>query len=187
MTGSTANSDAGVVDVLYAIALGEGFFASISEIKQLLMAGQFLLFGAGGQRLSRVALGFLVIIVSWLYYRRAILPGRNYPIPEFALDIVVMIAYMALMSFAGWPALYYSIIAIIWLLYLLARLASREMSAAYLVFGLAFVAFFVAAAASASVYRDTPAEWLRVILVTIGVVAYRLLDLRLRKRFRFEK
>lgn len=187
MTGSTGNSDAGVVDVLYAIALGEGFFAAISEIKQLLAADQFLLLGAGGQTLSRVALGFLIIVVSWLYYRRAIIPGRSYPIPEFAIDIVVMIAYMALMSFVGSPALYYSIIAIIWLLYLLARLASREMSAAYLTFGLAFVAFFAVAAASASVYRDTAAEWPRVILVTVGVASYRLLDLRLRKRFRFEK
>ena len=37
------------------------------------MAGQFELFGAGGQTLLRILPGFFVIVVSWLYYRLAVM------------------------------------------------------------------------------------------------------------------
>jgi len=187
MTGSTESSGAGVVDVLYAVALGEGFFAAVSEIKEALAADHFLLLGSEGQTFFRAGLAFFIIIVSWLYYRKAVISNRNYPPIELAIDIIVMIAYMALMSFVGWPVIFYSIIALIWLLYLLARIASREMNLAYLIFGLIFTAFFVVAAASVSINPGTAVEWSRMILVTIGVAAYRLLDRRLRTQFAFDK
>jgi len=73
----------------------------------------------------------------------------------------------------------------IWLLYLLARALSRKMNMVYLIFGLAFVAYFIVAAVSVSIQIGVGAEWLRLILVTIGVGMYRLLDRRLQTRFRF--
>lgn len=186
MSSSSGSSDTGVVDILYAVALGEGFFAAIYGIKEELVAGQFQLFGAGGQTLLRILLGFLIIIVSWLYYRRAVIPGRSYPTSEFALDVAVMISYMGLLSFADWPAAFYLIVSLIWLLYLSARIASRQMNSAYLVFGLLFVAYFGVASASSFLDQSYAGEWLRFALVTVGVVAYRLLDLRLRARYGFD-
>jgi hypothetical protein len=186
MTSSTGSSDAGVVDVLYAVALGEGFFAAMYGIREDLVAGEFLPFGAGGQTLSRVLLGIFIVIVSWLYYRRAVIPGRDYPTSEFAIDIIVMVAYMAMLSFADSPAIFYSVIAVIWMMYLLARIASRQMNKAYLVFGLGFVAFFVVLSATTFFDQGIVGEWLRIIMVTIGVAAYRVLDVKLRTRFRFD-
>ena len=186
MTSSGGGSDTGVVDILYAVALGEGFFAAIYGIKEQAMSGQFQLFGAGGQTLLRVMLGFLIIIVSWLYYRRAVVPGRSYPTSEFAIDVAVMISYMGLLSFADWPAALYSITALVWLLYLAARIASRQMNGVYLVFGLIFTAYFGVAAASALVDQSYLGEWLRFGLVAAGVIVYRLLDLKLRTRFSFD-
>ena len=183
---SLGRSDAGVVDVLYAIALGEGFFAAIYSLREEFAAGQFLLIGAGGQTLARVLLGFLIIIVSWLIYRRAFAPDRDYPTSEFAIDIITIIAYMALLSFADWPIVFYSVVAFIWITYLLARIASRRMNTAYLMFGLAFVAYFVTASVSTVIIHGAAGEWLRIILVTIGVIAYRLLDIKLRIRLRFD-
>lgn len=186
MGRTSGKSDAGVVDILYAVALGEGFFAAIYGLREELAAGEFLLIGAGGQTLARVLLGFLIIIVSWLFYRRAFVPGRDYPTSEFAFDIVTIIAYMALLSFAGWPVVFYLVVAFIWSAYLLARIASRRMNAAYLMFGLAFVAYFVAASVSAVFVTGTAGEWLRILFVTLGVAAYRLLDSRLRRRLGFD-
>lgn len=186
MTRSIRSSDAGVVDVLFAIALGEGFFAAMYGIREEIVVGQFLLFGTGGQTLLRVLLGFIIIIVSWLFYRRAVVPGRDYPHSEFAIDIVTIIAYMALLSFAGWPIVFYPVITVIWFMYLLARIASRLTNTAYLMFGLAFVLYFGAASISAFLSQGFFSEWLRILLVTIGVVAYRLLDVRLRTRFGFD-
>lgn len=186
MTALTRTSDAGVVDVLFAVALGEGFFAAIYGIRDEIVVGQFLLVGAGGQTLSRVLLGFIIIIVSWLYYRRAVIPGRNYPQFEFAIDIVTIIAYMALLSFADWPIVFYSVITVIWLMYLLARIASRLTNTAYLIFGLAFVVYFLVASVSASLNQGHLSEWLRIILVTAGVISYRFLDVKLRARFGFD-
>lgn len=186
MTKSSGKSDAGVVDVLYAVALGEGFFAAVYGLREEVAAGQFLIQGSGGQTLARVLLGFLIIIVSWLFYRRAFIPGRDYPTTEFVIDIVTIVTYMALLSFADWPLAFYSAIALIWTTYLLARIASRRMNAAYLLFGLFFVAYFIAAAVSAVAIAGPVAEWLRIVLVTIGVTAYRLLDIKVRRRFRFD-
>ena len=187
MTATSGKSDAGVVDILYAVALGEGFFAAIYGLREELTAGQFLLIGTGGQTLARVLLGFLIIIISWLFYRRAFVPGRDYPTSEFAFDIVTIIAYMALLSFAGWPVVFYAVVAFIWSTYLLARIASRRMNTAYLLFGLGFVVFFVAAAVSSVLAPGSAGEWLRIFLVTAGVAAYRLLDGRLRRRLGFDK
>ena len=186
MTRSSGRSDAGVVDVLYAVALGEGFFSAIYSLREELAAGEFLLTGAGGQTLARVLLGFLIIIVSWLYYRRTFVPDRDYPTSEFVIDIITIIAYMALLSFADWPVVFHSVIAFIWMAYLLARIASRRMNKAYLMFGLVFVAYFVTAAASTFVVQGSAGEWLRIILVTIAVAAYRLLDVKLRSRLRID-
>ena len=186
MTNSTRSSDAGVVDILYAVALGEGFFAAVYRVREEIIAGQFALVGTGGQTLLRVLLGFLVIIISWVYYRRAVVPRRHYPVSEFTADIVVMIAYMGLLSFSDWPIVFYSIIAVIWLLYLLARIVSRQMNKAYLMFGLAFVAYFAVAAISAYFYQGIFSEWLRLTLVMTAVIAYRLFDVRLRLRFGFD-
>lgn len=180
------SSDAGVVDVLFAVALGEGFFAAMYGIREEVVAGQFLLLGTGGQTLSRVLLGFVIIIVSWLFYRRAVVPGRNYPPIEFAIDIVTIIAYMALLSFADWPIVFYPVIAVIWLMYLLARIASRLTNTAYLVFGLTFVLYFVIISVSASWSQANISEWLRIILATVGVSAYRFLDVKLRTKFGFD-
>lgn len=187
MAGTSGKSDAGVVDILYAVALGEGFFAAIYGLREELAAGQFLLIGAGGQTLARVLLGFLIIIISWLFYRRAFVSGRDYPTSEFALDIVTIIAYMALLSFAGWPVVFYAVVAFIWSTYLLARIASRRMNATYMLFGLAFVTYFVTAAVSTVVIAGTAGEWLRIVFVTIGVVAYRFLDIKLRGGLRFDE
>lgn len=187
MSVSTGRSDAGVVDILFAVALGEGFFSAIDGVRDNIAAGQFLLFGSGGQTMARLLLGFLLIILSWLYYRRAMIPGRDYPTSEFAIDIVVAIAYMALLSFADWPAVFYSIIAVIWGLYLLARIAGREMTTAYLLFGLGFVAYFLVASASTLFDPGVVAEWLRIVLVAIAVVAYRLSDVRYRERLQFDR
>jgi len=186
MTRSSGRSDAGVVDVLYAVALGEGFFAAIYSLREELASGQFLLLGAGGQTLARVLLGFLIIIVSWLFYRRAFVPGRDYPTSEFVIDIITIIAYMALLSFADWPVVFYLFVALIWITYLLARMASRRMNTAYLMFGLIFVAYFITASVSTVIIQGVAGEWLRIILVTIGVAAYRLLDINLRSRLRFD-
>lgn len=186
MTSSSRSTDAGVVDILFAVALGEGFFAAIYGIKEEINAGHFLLVGSGGQILSRVLLSFLIIIVSWLYYRRAVVPVRDYPLAEFAIDIIILIAYMTLMSFADWPIVFYSVIAVIWLLYLLARIASGQMNTAYLIFGLAFVVYFVVASVSAFFDHGNFSEWLRISLVTIGVITYRILDEKLRVRFVLE-
>ena len=182
MTSSSGRSDAGVVDVLYAVALGEGFFSALYSVREELAAGQFLLAGAGGQTLARVLLGFSIIIVSWLFYRRTFVPGRNYPTSEFVIDIVTIIAYMALLSFADWPIMFYSVIALIWMTYLSSRVASRRMNTAYLMFGLMFVAYFVAASVSIVFNQGVVGEWMRIILVTIGVAAYRILDVKLRAR-----
>ena len=186
MNTSKDRSDAGVVDILFAVALGEGFFAAVYGIREKIVAGQFLLTGSGGQTLARVLLGFLIIIISWLYYRRAMIHVRDYPTSEFAIDIMVMMAYMGLLSFADWPVVFYSAVAIIWLLYLFARVAARNMNARYLTFSLVFVAWFVAASISSIIDQSNAHEWLRIALVTLGVVAYRLLDVKLRNRYRFD-
>ena len=187
MTRSSKRSDAGVVDVLYAVALGEGFFAAIYSFREEVAADQFVLIGAGGQTLARVLLGFFIIIVSWLFYRRTYVPGRDYPTSEFFVDIITIIAYMALLSFADWPMVFYSVVALIWMTYLLARMASRRMNTVYLSFGLVFVAYFVTAAISTVIVQGVTGEWLRIILVTIGVAAYRLLDVNLRSRLRLDQ
>jgi len=185
MIDTPRSSDARVIDVIYAVVLGEGFFSGMYEIKEELMTGQIELLGTGGQSLYRVLLGLFIVILSWLYYRRFMMIDRDYPTSEFTVDIIVMIAYMALFLFINWPVGYYSIVAMIWLLYLLARALSRKMNMVYLIFGLAFVAYFIVAAVSVSIQIGVGAEWLRLILVTIGVGMYRLLDRRLQTRFRF--
>ena len=187
MKRTWGSSDAGVVDVLYAVALGEGFFVAVNGIKEGLAAGQFALFDASGQTLFRVLIGFLIIILSWLFYRKAFLASeREYPTSEFAIDIVTMIAYMALLSFADWPAAFYLIVTIIWMIYLLARVASRRMNSPYFVFGLVFVLYFLGVSLSTLVVQGITGEWVRIGLVSLGVVAYRPLDAKLRTRLQID-
>lgn len=154
----------------------------MSAVKEDLVNGQFVLWGAGGQILCRVLLGFLIVILSWLYYRRFMMKVSDYPTAEFAADVVVMIAYMALFLFIDWPAGFYSIIALIWLLYLAARILNRKITVTYFIFGLVFVAGFSGVALSAKFNDGTGAEWMRLILVTIAVVIYRPLDRKSRAR-----
>lgn len=64
MNSAPQRSNAEVLDVLYAVALGEGFISGIYGLKDQIISGEILMFGAAGQELCRVLLGFVVIILS---------------------------------------------------------------------------------------------------------------------------
>ena len=175
-------SNAEVLDVLYAVALGEGFIAGVHQFKDELITGELLALGESGQGFYRVLLAFLIVILSWLHYRRSTLVRPAYPSPEFFVDIVIILIYMSLFLFYDAPFAYYCAIAAIWVLYVVARVDEWRRSVSYLLFGLAFIGFFVSIAATASNESTGGTEWLRLLLVTAGVAIYRPLDGRFLQR-----
>lgn len=176
MADAPQRSNAEVLDVLYAVALGEGFIAGVHQFKGALVTGEVLTLGDTGQGFYRLLLAFLIVILSWLYYRRSTLVRPAYPSPEFFVDIVIILIYMSLFLFYDAPFAYYSAVAAIWVLYVLARADEWRRSVSYLLFGFAFVGFFVLIAATASNESTGSTEWLRLLLVTAGVAIYRPLD-----------
>ena len=87
-----------------------------------------------------------------------------------------MITYMTLFLFVDTPAAYYTLLSVIWMFYLVARVGYAGRGPVYLLFGLAFVGFFALLTVSAVATGGTGAEWARLLLVTIGIAAYRPLD-----------
>lgn len=168
--------NAGVVDVLYAVALGEGFFSSMHQLKARILSGDFEIFGTGGQGLYRVLLGFLIIVLSWVHYRRFALFTDAYPHWEFSTDIVVMILYMTLFLFVDVPGAYYLVVAVIWLLYIVSRAALWRKNLRLTVIEFSFLPFFIAVAVSSLYFTSTGSEWIRLLLVTAGAVLFRYLD-----------
>ena len=164
------------MDVLYAVALGEGFFSGIYSLKDQMSSGEVLTLGLAGQGLYRALLGFLIIILSWLHYRTSTLTDNDYTTGEFVTDIVIMITYMTLFLFVDAPVAYYSTISVIWLLYLTARFDFCKKNFALLFVELSFVIFFALVVVSATAYDGTGIEWARLIVVTIAIVLYRPLN-----------
>jgi hypothetical protein len=169
-------SNAVVLDVLFAVALGEGFIGGIYEFKDALISGEVLGLGPTGQGFYRVLLGFLIILLSWLHYRRSTMVAREYPAGEFIIDVLVVVIYMALFLFVQAPAAFYSLLAVIWILYVSARYRLWRKAPAYLGFGIAFIGIFAAVAVTSSNQPDVAQEWARLLVVTIAIVIYRPLD-----------
>ena len=182
MNERTRRSDAGILDILFAVALGEGYLEGIAQNREQILSGAAFTLGPPGQDLYRVALAFLVILLSWIYYRSTTLPGRVYGRSEFAVDALVVITYLTLFVFIDEAVVFAWILAFIWTLYLLARLVSGQRSAGDVSLGLAFIAAFVLIALSAAWWRGDAAEWARLLLMTVAVIAYRPLDGRLLAR-----
>ena len=179
MQGSALRSDAGVLDILFAVALGEGFITGMYEYKDLLISGEVFTFADPGQGLYRILLTFLIIILSWIHFRSDTLTNDEYPRGEFVVDILVVLSYMTLFLFVEAPTIYFATVSVIWLLYALARYLSGRTSLACTVFGLAFVMLFLIISISSAKWHGNAAEWSRLVLLTIGIVIYRPLDRRL--------
>jgi hypothetical protein len=169
-------SNAVVLDVLFAVALGEGFIGGLYEFKDALISGEVLSLGATGQSFYRVLLGFVLILLSWLHYRSKTLVAREYPASEFLVDVSVVVIYMTLFLFVQAPVAFYSLLAVIWILYVTARYRLWRNALAYLGFGMAFVGLFAAVAVTSSNQPEVAQEWARLLVVTIAIVIYRPLD-----------
>jgi hypothetical protein len=182
MSEPNRRPNAEILDVLYAVALGEGFMWGMSQIRDDVLSGMVLQSHAVAQTLGRILLGFLIIILSWLYYRRNMLSRARYPAAEFVTDVVVMMTYLSLFLLIDVPGPFYATVAAIWVLYGLARAESGLRSPAYLGFLAAYVAFFAALAASAWAFPGPGAEWLRLLAATVAALAFRSLDRRLAAR-----
>ena len=135
MNDRTTRSDAGILDVLFAVALGEGYLEGIAQNREQILSGAAFTLGPPGQDLYRVALAFLVILLSWIYYRRTTLPGHDYGRGEFAVDTLVIITYLTMFAFVDEAVVFAWILALIWTLYLLARVVSGQRSMADLGLG----------------------------------------------------
>ena len=171
-------SNAEVLDVLFAVALGEGFLAGINQYKSQIITGDVFALDATGQGFWRVLLSFLIIILSWLHFRRSTLVARAYPTSEFVTDIFVAVSYMALFLFVDAPAAFYTMLVIIWVLYTISRNDQWRGDRSYLAYNLGFVAFFTLTAMSLWWSESTAVEWLRLVAVTAAVVLFRALDRR---------
>ena len=90
-----------------------------------------------------------------------------------------MITYMTLFLFVDTPAAYYTLLSVIWMFYLVARVGYAGRGLSYVLFGLAFVGFFALLAVSTAANSGTGAEWIRLFLVAIAISAYRPLDRKL--------
>jgi hypothetical protein len=178
MSESSNRADAGILDVLYAVALGEGFLWGASAIREGLASGAFAAPGALPQAVGRILLAFLIIMLSWVHYRRAMLPRREYPIAEFVTDVTVMMVYLVLFQLFDVPVAYYAAVASLWLLYWLARAVGWLRSPKYLFFGLGYALLFAVLALSAWVFPGKDAEWLRLAVATVAACLYRPLDYR---------
>ena len=144
----------------------------------MLVSGEIFSVPDAAQGFSRVLLGFLLIILSWLHFRRSTLTKHEYPAHEFVFDILVAVSYMVLFLFVAAPTAFYVVITLIWALYLGARYQAWRSNANYLLFGLGFVAYFALIAASGKFFSGDAFEWVRLVFVTAGIVAYRPLDHR---------
>jgi hypothetical protein len=184
MSEFNLRSNAEILDVLYAVALGEGFMWGMSGIRDDVVSGMVLQSHETAQTLCRILLGFVIIILSWLYYRRFMLTRAHYPAAEFVTDVVVMMTYMSLFLLIDVPGPFYATVAAIWVLYGLARAGTWLRSRAYLGFLVAYVVFFAALAASTRAFPGTAAEWLRLLTAAIAAFAFRPLDHRLAARVR---
>ena len=60
-----------MLDVLFAVALGEGFFSGMYELKDKIVTGAVWTAGVDGQNFFRFIHAFLIVLFSWLHYRRA--------------------------------------------------------------------------------------------------------------------
>lgn len=120
----------------------------------------------------------MIVIVSWLHYRRSTLGSREYPTVEFVLDVFVMMTYIALFLFTQETTAYYMTLTLVWTLYLLARLPGTEMTAKYFGIGVAFIAVFAAIAWTAHAFQGDLAEWLRILAVGSIALLYRPIDAR---------
>lgn len=182
MSTSAKHRNAEVLDILFAVALSEGFISGIYEYKDLLVSGEIFTWGAPGQGLYRILLGFLIIILSWLHFRSETMIEQNYPRGEFVVDVLVAVTYMTLFLFTDAPATFYTVIAIVWFLYTVARYFAGYRRVWYLACGFAFAAAFLAAAYSTRLWEGNAAEWSRLLLVTAVVIVYRPIDARLRPK-----
>lgn len=182
MNQTARNVNVEVVDILYAIALGAGFTIGIYDFKERLIALEVFTAAETGQSFCRITLAFLVIIASWLHYKRHMVAGRTYPSPEFLSDILIVLIYMLLFIFVEAPAAYDLVMTAIWLLYALARLAYWPQDYLYFLFGLGFAAVFAALVAGS--LMNLSRVWERVQLAVAAglVVGYRPLDGACQKR-----
>ena len=171
-----------MLDILFAIAIGEGTIWGVQEYRDVIVSGEILTSPDAAQGLVRVLLGFLLIILSWLHFRRSTLGRDKYPSGEFVFDVLVAISYMVLFLFVATPTAFYVVITIIWILYLAARMQSWRRSPAYFILGAAFILYFALLAAAGAVFNGATFEWLRLAFVAIGIVAYRPLDSRFEPR-----
>ena len=169
-------SNAEVLDILFAVALGEGFITGLYEYKSDLLSGAVFTFAEPGQGMFRILLTFLIIILSWLHFRSSTLSNPVYPRGEFVVDVLVAMSYMTLFLFVDEPVAFYALVGLVWMLYTIARVYSGLTQLRYLAFSLLFVVLFATIAVSAAVWDGAAAEWSRLVLLTIAVVAYRPLD-----------
>lgn len=179
MNDRTSGSDAGILDILFAVALGEGYLEGVAQNREQILSGAAFSLGPAGQDLYRVALAFLVILLSWIYYRSTTLPGRVYDRGEFAVDALVVITYLTLFVFIDEAIVFAWILVFIWTLYLLARVVSKQRSRADVLLGVAFIGVLGVVALSGHWWRGDVAEWTRLLVMTVVVIVYRPLDRRL--------
>jgi hypothetical protein len=147
--------------------------------KGYLVSGEVFTFAEPGQGMYRILLSFLIIILSWLHFRSSVLTTNVYPRREFAVDVIITMSYMTLFLFVDAATTYYATVAVIWLLYALARAMAGLTSFKHTIFGLVFVGLFTAITISSVIWVGYAAEWSRLVLLTIGIVAYRSLGRKL--------
>ena len=176
MEQTPGRSNAEVLDILFAVAIGEGTIWGVQEYRDLLVSGELFSVPDAAQGFVRVLLGFLLIILSWLHFRRSTLSRHDYPAHEFVFDILVAVSYMVLFLFVAAPTAFYVVITLIWLLYLGARYLGWRRRLSYLAFGLAFIVYFALIAISGSYFSGDGFEWTRLVLVATGIIVYRPLD-----------
>jgi hypothetical protein len=187
MANTEVQSNAGVIDVLFAVALGEGVFSGLNRFSDEVVSGEVFALGSASRGTYRVFLAFLLILLSWLHYRRSTMASYDrYPTAEFAADVLVIVAYMTLFLFVDAPVAFYTTVALIWMIYVITRVDLWIHSPLYLLFGLLFIGAFVGVAATTWAFPGAGAEWARLLFVTAAIVAYRPLDRRFMWRIRGE-
>ncbi len=67
-------------------------------------------------------------------------------------------------------------LAVVWFFYVTARALSPLQSMVYTLFGSAFIAVFLLVAWFSAVSTGAGAEWARIVLATVLVIAYRPMD-----------
>jgi hypothetical protein len=168
------HSNVGVVDILYAVAIGEGFFAAMYDLRSPLLADGVT--SVDLTALARSALAFLLIIMSWVRYRSHQFTIARYPTSEFITDIMIMLCYMSLFVIAPFEPVFYMMFAFIHILWLVSWLSSRSSSFAYP----SFIASFAVGYALLSVWAtfDTTAEICRLSLAIVFLFCFRFMRVR---------